>query len=70
MILCGSRPKGRGSASKWYQSHFLAIYCRQKEAEKENKNTLIHIKVVSEKDFVCLFQMKRIEEIVVGCNNK
>jgi hypothetical protein len=32
-----------GAASVWYQSHFLSVYFRQREAE-EKKITLIHIK--------------------------
>jgi hypothetical protein len=52
MILSGSQPKGRGSASKWYQILFLFVYLRQKE--QEEKSTLICIKVVLEKDFAHL----------------
>jgi hypothetical protein len=39
-ILRGSRPEGRGSASKWYQSLILSVYCRQREPEEKEDRVL------------------------------
>jgi hypothetical protein len=47
-----------GVCTKWYQSYFLSVYYRQKEAEKEKKNTLIHAQVVSELLSICILRAK------------
>jgi hypothetical protein len=48
-------PTEVGVCTKWYQSHFLSVGCRQREVKSERIYSDTHHQVVSEKEFLSVY---------------
>jgi hypothetical protein len=64
LIERSQNPKGEGGCIRWYQSYFLSIDCRHREAEEKIYGLIHTIKWYQSLILVCRIMEKEMKEMV------